>query len=62
MCLLRLPAWADPVLCLLCPLCLQIADHTLSHLSVRGKSYKKVSDEIVGLRDELAAKCGISKE
>lgn len=47
---------------LMCLLHVQIADHTLAHLSVRGKTYKQVSDEIVGLRDKLVKDCGISKE
>ncbi|KAI7844629.1 hypothetical protein COHA_001719 [Chlorella ohadii] len=40
----------------------EIADHTLSHLSVRGKKYQQVADEIVGLRDQLVKQCGISKD
>jgi hypothetical protein len=40
----------------------QIADHTLSHLSVRGKKYSEVSNEIVGLRDQLVKQCGVPKE
>ncbi|PRW60004.1 polysaccharide deacetylase [Chlorella sorokiniana] len=40
----------------------EIADHTLSHLSVRGKKYSEVSNEIVGLRDQLVKQCGVPKD
>lgn len=34
----------------------------MSHLSVRGKKYQQVADDIVGLRDQLASQCGVPKE
>ncbi|KAI7844630.1 hypothetical protein COHA_001720 [Chlorella ohadii] len=40
----------------------EIADHTVSHNSVRGKRYSEVADEIVGLRDRLVKQCGIPRD
>ncbi|PRW59662.1 polysaccharide deacetylase [Chlorella sorokiniana] len=40
----------------------EIADHTVSHNSVRGVRYSQVADEIVGLRDRLVKQCGIPKQ